>query len=103
MILAFEEMQEQPHFEKRSFRVNKKIIATLNEIALQVVVKFSAIDQSVFSSIHPAIIYPVPNKWGLQGWTIIELKKVKKSILQDALTAAYIEVAPGKLSAKYRR
>jgi hypothetical protein len=30
LALSFEETQELPHFEKTSFRVNKKIFATLD-------------------------------------------------------------------------
>jgi hypothetical protein len=42
------------------------------------------------------IIYPVPNKWGLQGWTLIDLQKIKKPMLRDAVTTAYHEVTAKK-------
>ena len=45
-------------------------------------------EQSVFAY-DPTVIYPVPNAWGKQGWTYIDLKKVKKTVLKDALKAAY--------------
>lgn len=96
LALGFPEVAEQPHFEKTSFRVKKKIFATLDEKTHRAVVKLSAIDQSVFSS--DASIYPVPGAWGKQGWTIVELKKVKKSLCKDALTTAYCTVAPKKLA-----
>jgi hypothetical protein len=98
LALSFPEVIEQPHFEKASFRVNKKIFATLSEIDQKVCVKLSEIDQSVFSSFDKTIIYPVPNKWGKQGWTLIELSKVKKEILLDALTTSYCATAPKHLS-----
>jgi hypothetical protein len=41
-------------------------------------VKLSVIDQSVFCAFDKTIIYPVNNKWGKQGWTLVELKKIKK-------------------------
>jgi hypothetical protein len=44
------------------------------------------------------MIYPVDNKWGKQGWTLIEMKKVKKDLFTEALTKAYCEVAPKTLS-----
>lgn len=102
LALSFEEAAEEPHFEKTSFRVNKKIFATLDTVAGKVVVKLSAVDQSVFCSFDPAVIYPVPGKWGLQGWTIIELKTVKKNMLKDALTTSYCNTAPKRLADKYR-
>jgi hypothetical protein len=43
----------------------------------------------------------VPNKWGKLGWTYIELQKVKKNVLKDALTRSYCLTAPKKLAAKY--
>lgn len=94
LALSFPDTSEQPHFEKQAFRTKKRIFATLSEKEKKVVVKLSAVDQSVYCAIDKAVIYPVPNKWGLQGWTIIELSKVKKEILQEALTAAYLQAAP---------
>ena len=100
--LSFAEAQELPHFEKTSFRIKKKIFATFDEKKNHAVVKLSLIDQSVFADSNKEVIYPLANKWGKQGWTIIELKKVKKTVFKDALTTAYCEVAPEKLAAKYR-
>jgi hypothetical protein len=98
IALAFPEVEELPHFEKRSFRVKKKIFATLNMPFQRACVKLSEIDQSVFSSIGDNILYPVPNKWGKQGWTNIDLTKIELEMLEDVLKTAYIEVAPKKLS-----
>ena len=103
LALALDEATESPHFEKTSFRVNKKIFATLDEKNAKAVVKFSTIDQSVFCSFDKTVIYPVPGKWGLQGWTIIELKKVRKKMLVDTLTISYCTVAPKKLAEKYKQ
>ena len=99
LALSFPETSEQPHFEKTSFRVGKKIFATHDTQNDQACVKLSEIDQSVFSSLDNSVFFAVPNKWGNQGWTIVDLKKVRKSMFTEALTKAYCEVAPGKLSA----
>lgn len=99
--LAFEEAVEQPHFEKPSFRVARKIFATLDLPAQRATLKLSAIDQSVFCSFDAAVIYPAAGAWGKGGWTIVELQKIKPAMLHDALTCAYCAVAPKKLSAKY--
>ena len=48
-------------------------------------------------------IFPVDNKWGKQGWTIIEMKKVPKELFMDALLTAYCEVAPKKLADQLRQ
>ncbi len=91
--LSFDGCVEQPHFEKTSFRVNKRIFATLDIENKRVCIKLSEIDQSVFCAFDDKIIYPVPNKWGKQGWTFIELDKVRKVMFKDALTVAYCTIA----------
>lgn len=96
--LSFPDVTEEPHFEKISFRVKKKIFATYDSKLKWACIKLSEIDQHVFSSADKTIIYPVDNKWGKQGWTIIEMPRVRKSLFIDALTTAYCEVAPRKLA-----
>jgi hypothetical protein len=96
MALSFTGVEEATHFEKPSFRVNKKIFATLNIPENSICIKLSPIDQSVFCLYDKTIIYPVPNKWGTQGWTLINLGKIKKIMLRDALITAYNEVAVKK-------
>ena len=64
-------------------------------------VKLSVIDQSVFCAYDKTVIYPVPAGWGTKGATFVNLKKVKKSMLLDALTTAWKTTAPPKLVAKY--
>lgn len=100
---AFESSSEEPHFEKTSFRINKKIYTTLDISNRRACVKLSEIDQSAFGAYDSSIIYPIPNKWGKMGWTFIELDKVNQEVLKDALICAYCEVAPKKLAEKYKR
>ena len=103
IALSFEEAEEQPHFEKASFRVNKKIFATLDAKLKSVVIKLSDIEQSVFCAFDNTIIYPVNGSWGKQGWTIVELAKVRKDVLKDALATSYCNVAPKRLSEKFKK
>lgn len=102
LALSFPEVTEEPHFEKTSFRVKKKIFATYDQANERACVKLSAIDQDVFSSANSAIIYPIPNTWGKQGWTFIEMREVHKDLFIDAVTTAYCEVAPRKLAQQVR-
>ena len=97
IALSFPEVTEQPHFEKPSFRIGKKIFATLDIGQNQACLKLSEIDQDVFSAFDRTVIFPVPNKWGKQGWTYLHLSKVRKDILADALKTAYCRVAPKRL------
>lgn len=102
LALSFPDTNQQLHFEKTSFRVKKKIFATYDDIKKRACIKLSEIDQDVFSSADRTIIFPVDNKWGKQGWTLVEMKKVRKELFVDALTTAYCEVAPKKLAHQIR-
>ena len=93
MTLAFPDVVELPHFDRASFRINKKIFATLLEKDSLAMVKLSPLDQSVFCAFDKTIMYPVPGGWGIKGATYINLKKIKKAMLKDALTVAYSMVA----------
>lgn len=101
LALSLPETEEKSHFETPDFRVKNKIFATIKADKQLMMVKLSAVDQSVFCSFDTTVIYPVPGGWGLQGATYIELKKVKKAMLLDALTTAWKQVAPKKMVAKY--
>lgn len=102
LALALPEVTEEPHFEKTSFRVKKKIFATYDERTNRASIKLSEIDQHVFCSGDRKHIYPVDNKWGKQGWTLFELEKAHPDIFRDALTTAYCTVAPRKLAEQVR-
>ncbi|MFH6961440.1 hypothetical protein ACHRVK_02530 [Flavobacterium plurextorum] len=62
LALSFENAVEEPHFEKISFRVKKKIFATYDAKNNHAVLKFNEIDQSVFCASSEMIFYPIPNK-----------------------------------------
>jgi hypothetical protein len=101
LVLSLPEVEEKSHFERPDFRVNNKIFASLHEDKFCMMVKLSVNDQSVFCAFDETIIYPVPGGWGRKGATLVNLKKVKKSMLLDALTTAWKTVAPPKWVAKY--
>jgi hypothetical protein len=99
IALSLPEATEEPHFEKTSFRVNKKIFATAVPEHNRATVKLSPADQDIFCTFDSTVIYPVPNKWGQQGWTHINLQSVKEEMLTEILKAAYCEIAPKHLAA----
>lgn len=93
LALSFTQAEELPHFENTSFRIKKKIFATLSEKDNRACLKLSELQQSLFCTFDHTVIYPVPNKWGRHGWTFVNLEKVEKKTLQDALNVAYAKVA----------
>jgi hypothetical protein len=92
MALSLPDTVELPHFEKTSFRVNKRIFATMDEKKKTAVLMFSPLEQSVFCAFDKTIIYPVPGGWGRQGCTVFELSKMKKTMMKDALEVVYNEI-----------
>jgi predicted DNA-binding protein (MmcQ/YjbR family) len=96
MAMGFPETTEEPHFEKTSFRVAKKIFATLNSTENRATIKLSEMDQDLFC-LNKNLMFPVPNKWGKQGWTHINLTEIPHEMCHDALKTSYLEVAPKKL------
>jgi hypothetical protein len=102
LALSFPETDEHPHFERKAFRVKKKIFASLSEKDMTVSLKLTLEDQSVFCAFDSAVIYPVPGGWGRMGYTLVNLKKVRLSMFKDALTVAYCTTAPPKLAAQFR-
>ena len=90
---SFPGVEELPHFDKTSFRLNKKIFATMNEKENRATVKLPVNDQYVFCLNDKSMIYPVPNKWGLQGWTNIDLTKINKRLLTQIVKSSYNEIA----------
>lgn len=98
LALSFPGAEEHPHFERIAFKVSgKRIFATVHEESATANVKLSAIDQSVFCDFGKNAVYPVPNKWGLQGWTTFELKKIPQELMFDALNSAYQAVLKPKV------
>lgn len=89
LALACPETVELPHFEKASFRVNKKIFATLTEEKDLGMLILTPEEQYVYCKYAPEAFTPVPGKWGLKGCTLVNLKKVNKDVLKEAMNAAY--------------
>lgn len=96
LAMSFPDATEEPHFEKISFRIKKKIFATFDEKNNQAVLKLNEIDQSVFCASSEKIFYEITNKWGKQGWTIVELSRVRPEMFEDALIRSYENVVTKK-------
>jgi len=98
LALLFPETSESTHFDKLSFKVRKKIFMTLDLKNNLACIRLSPIDQDVFSAFDKRIIYAVANKWGLHGWTIVDLSMVREDLFTDMLSCGYSTVASGKIT-----
>jgi len=93
IALSLEETEERAHFNRTAFKVTgKRIFATLHEESESANILLSKTDQQIYCSFDKNAVYPVPNKFGLQGWTTFELTKVPVELISDALLTAYNDV-----------
>lgn len=93
IALSFQGVEQHPHFDRIAFKViGRRIFATLHEESESANIMLSKDDQSVYCSFDESAVYPVPNKWGLHGWTTFELRKLSVELVSDALYTAYKSV-----------
>jgi predicted DNA-binding protein (MmcQ/YjbR family) len=90
--------EEYEHFDKVGFKVKGTTFATLNLEQKWCTLKFTP-EQQVEYSEHPAI-FPVPNKWGKQGWTHCELEKIRQDEFTTFIKIASQNVLVKKLKIK---
>ena len=99
LALSFAEAIESAHMHHPDFRVGGKIFATLrypNENSAMV--KLSADEQKQFVQSSPAVFTTAKGAWGRQGSTIVHLPAATIDITREALTAAWRNAAPKRLS-----
>lgn len=109
LALALPDISEAPHFDKSSFRYKGKILFTFDHQQNRACFKLPVELQAVYSKASPGVIYPVPNKWGVQGWTLVEIKKVSKTLFREMMKLAYnqlchpVKAIPKKSPGKTKR
>ena len=92
------EAVEKEHMQHPDFRVGGKIFATLGYPDERwAMVKMSPQQQAQFLKSHPEVFSPSTGAWGRQGSTSVRLKAATKSLVRDALKAAWRNTAPKKL------
>lgn len=90
LALSFPGTEAAPHFDRTAFRVVKKrIFATLHEASQTANIVLTPDEQAEFCEAGENAVYPVPNKWGQNGWTTFDLKTAAPELVQAALELAY--------------
>ena len=97
MALGFPEAVEQSHMDHPDFRVRGKIFATLGPGEKWGMVKLNPDQQASVVEADPNGFEPVSGAWGRGGATRVILAKAKKSVVREAMTAAWRNTAPKKL------
>ena len=99
LALSFPEAIESAHMHHPDFRVGGRIFATLrypNEKSAMV--KLSLDEQKEFVRSTPGVFTTAKGAWGRQGSTIVDLPAATMNIVRKALTAAWRNTAPKRLS-----
>ena len=92
LALSFPEAEEQPHWGNPSFRVRKRIFATLGEYEGVVVLKIPVNEQEGLLQAAPDAF--VLNAWSKQGWLGVKLGTIEPELFEDLLEGAWRRVAP---------
>ena len=99
LALSFPEAIESAHMHHPDFRVGGKIFATLGyPDEDSAMVKLSPDEQKEFVRSRPGVFTTVKGAWGRQGATNIDLPAATIKIVREALTAAWRNTAPKRLS-----
>ena len=101
IALALPETVEGAHMDHPDFRVGGKIFASLNEDETRGMARLTLPQQARLVRELPEVFEPGPGAWGRGGATMIHLRAARKSAVLDALEAAWRNIAPKKLAAKY--
>ena len=99
LALSFPEAIESAHMRHPDFRVGGRIFATLGYPNKDsAMVKLARDEQKEFVQSSPGVFTTVKGAWGRQGATNIYLPAATLNIVREALTAAWRNTAPKRLS-----
>lgn len=100
--LALPEAREAPHFERTSFRVGKKIFATLTRDGREAMVKLPSPDdvEGLLSS-YPGIFFSYGTWTTRNGALGVRLNKVKAALMQPLVVTAWRGIAPKRAVAAF--
>jgi hypothetical protein len=88
LALGLEGTTEHPHFDRAAFKV-KRIYATLAADGKSLNLKLTPEEQEFKTMMAPELFSQIPNAWGRQGWTQVNLKAIGKAELAAALATAW--------------
>lgn len=92
LALSLPEAVELPHWGHPSFRVGKRIFATLGEYEGQAVLKIPVDEQEILLEAMPGAF--VVNSWSKQGWLGVRLESIEADVFEKLLEDAWRRVAP---------
>ncbi len=100
LALALPCALEKPHFDRAAFRVDGrggKIFVTLAADGKTANLMLSRDEQDVLLATRPDLFMRLPNKWGENGATQIDLSIADEADLRSAVKLAWRQAAPKML------
>jgi hypothetical protein len=98
LALELPQSVEGAHMGHADFRVGGKIFATLGPDEKWGMVKLTIEQQSAFARAQPDVFEPFDNAWGRRGATKVHLKPARVAIVREALSEAWRNTAPPRVS-----
>jgi len=80
LALGLEGTTEHPHFDRAAFKV-RRTYATLASDGASLNLKLTPEEQDFKVMMAPEVFSQIPNKWGASGWTAVDLKADRKSVV----------------------
>lgn len=102
LVLALPGVSEHDHFGKGAYRVPgpkgkpSRIFMTLWAEEHRAVFMLTVEQQTDLHARHPRVYFPVPNKWGQQGATFVELAKATEKVFREGLDLAIANAIKGR-------
>ncbi len=88
LLLALDGTSEQPHFDRRAFRA-RRIFATLAPDGRRANLLLTPDQQTMKCELYPHMFAAVQNKWGMRGWTTVDLDNADEEVVRLALEDAW--------------
>ena len=99
LALSLPEVIESAHMHHPDFRVGGRIFATLGyPDENSAMVKLGPDEQKEFVGKNPGVFKAAKGAWGRKGATNIHMPAATTNIVREALTAAWRNTAPKRLS-----
>ena len=101
LALAFPDAHEEPHFERTSFRIGKKIFATMTPDGTEAMVRVDPAGVDALLTTHPAVFFSYGG-WTLRNGSLgIHLAKPDATMIGELLVDSWKHSAPKRAVAAF--
>lgn len=101
LALSLPEAHEAPHFERISFRVGKRIFATMTADGREAMVKLAPDDAEGLLASQPAVFFSYGTWTSRNGALGVRLAKASATLMRPLVVGAWRSVAPQRAVAAF--